>query len=92
MIDLYGDAAFRGEQLTVLRRALLMARSSIRDQPEHWPVNVGTSSMPNAALPKPPQFVWKEVEKTKVLDLLDRMITIIDRASRMGGTVLCIGD
>jgi len=92
MIDLNGYAMLRGEQLSVLRLALVKARLSTEDQPNRWPVSVGTSSMPNATPPQPPQVVWKEVEKAKLLALLDRLMEIIDRAASIDGTVLYIGD
>jgi len=48
--------------------------------------------MPNATPPQPPQVVWKEVEKAKLLALLDRLMEIIDRVASIDGTVLYIGD
>src|SRR3954463_10805510 len=52
-IDLYGDAEFRGDDLSSLRQTLLEAQRLVAAQPERWPVCRGTVAMPNATLPVP---------------------------------------
>jgi hypothetical protein len=91
-IDLYGDAEFRGHDLQLLRQTLLEARQLVATQPEQWSVYMGTSSMPNATPPVPPWEVFKEVERSKFLSMLDTLIAIVDRARSTGGVVVCVGD
>jgi len=92
MIDPHEDAVFRGDDLPVLRDTLVDARRLVADQPERWSVCVGTSSMPNATPPAPPWKVFKEVEQSKFIQLLDTLIAIVDRAIAAGVTVVCWGD
>jgi hypothetical protein len=92
MIDLYGDAEFRGDELPVLRQTLVEARRQVADQPVRWSVHVGISSMPNATPPVPPWEVFKEVERSKFIKLLDTLIAIVDRAISAGVAVVCWGD
>lgn len=92
MIDVYEDAAFRGDDLPVLRSTLVEARQLVADQPERWSVYVGTSSMPNATPPVPPWDVFKEVERSKFIELLDTLIAIVDRAIAAAVAVVCRGD
>jgi len=92
MIDLYGDAEFRGDDLPVLRQTLVEACRLVADQPVRWSVYVGTSSMPNATPPVPPWPVFKEVERSKFIKLLDTLIAIVDRAISAGVAVVCKGD
>jgi hypothetical protein len=92
MIDLYEDAEFRGDDLPVLRQTLVEARRLVADQPVRWPVYVGTASMPNATPPVPPWEVFKEVERSKFIRLLDMLIAIVDRAISTGVAVVCRGD
>ncbi len=91
-IDLYGDAEFRGDDLELLRQTLLEARQLVATHPEQWSVYVGTSSMPNATPPVPPWKVFKKVERSKFLSLLDALLAIVDRASSTGVPVVCVGD
>jgi hypothetical protein len=92
MIDLYGDAAFRGDDLRFLRQTLLEARQLVAQQPVRWSVYVGTQTMPNAPEPPPPRAVYKEVERSKFFTLLDSLLAIVDRASSTGVAVVCVGD
>jgi hypothetical protein len=92
MIDLYEDAEFRGDELPVLRQTLVEARRLVADQPVRWSVYVGTSSMPNATPPVPPWEVFKEVERSKFIKVLDTLIAIVDRAISAGVAVVCRGD
>jgi hypothetical protein len=92
LIDLHGDAEFRGDDLPVLRQTLVEARRLIADQPERWSVYVGTSSMPNANPPVPPWRVFQEVERSKFIEVLDTLIAIVDRAISAGIAVVCWGD
>jgi hypothetical protein len=92
MIDLYGDAEFRGEHLQELRRALEEARWDAEKQPDQWTVYVGTACMPNATPPMPPFEVYKDVERTKLIQLLDSLLALIDRATQNDRTLILIGD
>jgi hypothetical protein len=92
MIDLYGDAEFRGDALQSLRQTLHEACRLVGDQPAQWSVFVGTQTMPNAPKPPPPRDIFKDVERSKLLALLDLMLTIVDRASSSGMAVVCFGD
>src|SRR3954447_16331769 len=83
-IDLYGNAEFRGDDLLLLRQTLVEARQWVEAQPERWSVHVGTASMPNATPPVPPWEVFKEVERSKFLDVLDTLRAIVDHASSAG--------
>jgi hypothetical protein len=91
-IDLYGDAEFRGEDLQSLRQTLVEARQLVETQPERCSVHVGTSSMPNAIPPVPPWEVFKEVERSRLLGMLDTLLGIVDRAISTGVPVVCFGD
>jgi len=91
-IDLYEDAEFRGDDLLVLRQTLVEARRLVADQPVRWPVYVGTASMPNATPPVPPWEVFKEVERSKFIRLLDTLIAMVDRAISAGAAVVCRGE
>src|SRR5262245_35274436 len=91
-IDLYGDAEFRGEDLELLRQTLLEARQLVATQPEQWSVHVGRSTMPNATPPVQPWEVFKEVERSKFLGMLDTLLALVDRASSTGVPVVCVGD
>ena len=48
--------------------------------------------MPNATPPVPPWEVFKEVERSKFLKVLDTLIAIVDRAISAGVAVVCRGD
>ncbi len=91
-LDLYGVAEFRSEDLQLLRQTLLEARQFVATQPERWSVHTGTKSMPNAIPPVPAWEVFKEVERSKLLTLLDSLLAIVDRASLTGIPVVCWGD
>jgi hypothetical protein len=91
-IDLYGAAELRGDDLPLLRQTLLEVRQLVATQPERWSVHTGTSSMPNATPPVPPWGVFKEVERSKFLSMVDTLIAIVERAHSTGGAVVCFGD
>ena len=92
LIDLYGDAEYHGDALQSLQQTLLEARQLVADQPAKWSVYVGTATMPNAPKPPPPWDVFKEVERSKFLSMLDTLLAIVDRASSTGVPVICVGD
>jgi len=91
-IDLYGDAEFRGADLQSLRDTLLKARQRVATQPERWSISVGIQTMPNAPVPPPPREVFKEVERSELLALIDRFLTVVERSKVTGLPVVCFGD
>jgi hypothetical protein len=85
-IDLYGDAAFEGRNLTALRRMLKAARAAASLQPDSWNVHVGYQTKPVY------QEVQRPVEREQLLSLLDAWERIIDRAEQLKRRVVCFGD
>jgi hypothetical protein len=91
LIDLYGDAEFHGDALNSLEESLREARRAIAAQPDRWSVYVGTQTMPNAP-EQPSRDVFKTVERTKFMALIDSLLAIVELAKKSGVAVVCFGD
>ena len=85
-IDLYGVAEFRGADVQALHDALLEARASVMAQPERWSVHVGTQTAPTR------QAIFKEVERSGFVALIDRFLAVVERSKATGLPVVCFGD
>ena len=85
-IDLYGSAEFRGDDLTALDDTLAEARQLVLAQPERWSVHVGTQTAPAR------RKVFKDVEKSTFLALIDRLTDLVKQARSTGRPVVCLGD
>jgi hypothetical protein len=85
-IDLYGDAAFEGQNLSALERILVEARRLVACQPEAWEVHVGAQMSPVHC------ELFKPVQRQAMLDLLDQWEAVIQFASQQRRPVVCFGD
>jgi hypothetical protein len=86
-IDLYGAADFRGEDLTRLERTLQEALTQLEDQPERWEVVTGISRSRTASWE-----VRHGVERRLMEELLNHLLTAVERARRMNGVLSFFGD
>ena len=85
-IDLYGAASFSGEGLAALERMLVDARKLVETKPDTWRVHTGTQTHPEH------KELYDDVEKASFLALLSKWEQIIERAKRLGKSVVCFGD
>lgn len=85
-IDLYGSAEFHGDDLAALDGALSEARQLVLAQPEQWSVQVGTQTGPVR------RELFKDVERSKFLALIDGLFDLVTQARSTGRPVVCLGD
>jgi hypothetical protein len=85
-IDLYGDAEFRAENLDALESVLLEARQMVLARPKRWSVHVGTPTHPTT------RELFKEVEQSKFLALIDRLMDLVRESRATGRSIICLGD
>ena len=85
-IDLYGSAEFRGDDLVALDGTLREARQLVLAQPQRWSVHVGTQTAPVR------RELFKDVERSTFLALIDGLIDLVTQARTTGRPVVCLGD
>ena len=86
IIDLYEMALFRGADLTILREALATVRHDAGAQPQQWEVHVGTQTSPTV------KELYRTVTRRNLLNLIDRCLELIDKATAEGIGVAFTGD
>jgi hypothetical protein len=85
-VDLYGDASFQGGQLDTLEQILTETRQAVERQPPKWQVHLGTQVKPVQ------RELYRDVERDKMLALLDQWLIVIRRARQLNRPVVCFGD
>jgi hypothetical protein len=85
-VDLYGGASFQGQQLDTLEQALLDARKAVESQAPKWQVHIGTQVEPVQ------RKLYVDVERKRVLELLDQWLVVVRRARQLNRPVVCFGD
>lgn len=87
LIDLCGEREIDGYELARLREALAVARNDLTWRPESW--EVVTSWDRNIA---PETEIRRPVEKQRMLDLIDRLVSLIDHCQKSGLKLCFSGD
>jgi hypothetical protein len=85
MIDLYGDALFKGETLLSLQRIVQKALEIVRKQPPEWEVLIGWYGVSQ-------EQIFSKVSKETFVSLPERFEHLIDRAIQENEFVVCLGD
>jgi hypothetical protein len=86
LIDLYGDARFRTEQLPLLQGIFNEARNIVQKQPDEWFVKV------SSLMKSHQDDIYLQVSKTQLLDDLDQIDKLIAQALSQNEDIVCIGD
>ena len=86
LIDLYGDAAFSGRDLIVLRNKIQHVRADSEQLDEKVQVTTESKIWIDG------RFTYPELEKSKLLGLLDSFLETINFAIKNNYRVVCFGD
>jgi hypothetical protein len=87
LIDLYGGAEIDGYQLDRLEDELIAAREDANHKPNEWKVLTGwnkSSARENE--------IWRVVKKTELLEIIAKMMWLIDFARKNGLKLIVSGD
>jgi hypothetical protein len=87
LIDLYGDAEIDGYELDRLEDELLAARDDASHKPDEWKVLTGWSQFPARE-----NEIWCVVDKTELLEIIAKMIWLIDFARANELKLIVSGD
>lgn len=88
LIDLYGEAEITGYQLHRLETELRTALEDVARKPERWQVLCGW----NGTEIKLESENWVEVEREKMLALIQRLLWLIEFAKESNLKLICFGD
>lgn len=94
-IDLYGDAVFAENDLTVLEELLEHESRLIASRPDHWEVPIGNVLVPHQkATRERPHLkpIVAAVNKSDFVHLLMKWKQVIARARELNRPVVCRGD
>lgn len=85
-IDLYDTNTFYGDELTKLENCLLVARAEALLRQDVWTEHTGTK------LTEPPEEIHQEVERSKLVALVDKLVDATRRARIQNKQLLFFGD
>lgn len=85
-IDLFGNAAFRKGELSLLLGFLNEAQALIESQPASWKVHIGTET----GLVK--RELYAALERREFVDLIAQLRAVASAAEAAGSSVLFVGD
>jgi hypothetical protein len=87
LIGLYDDAEIDGYQLYRLECELKSAAEDIRCKPERWRVLTGWNERPT-----PENEIWCEVERDKMIRLIEELLWLTEFARGGALKLICSGD
>lgn len=87
MVDLYGQATFRGEPRKVLLQYLALAERTALQQPDRWLICTGRRSNGNEPGP-----VFVELRRSELLNLIRQLQTLVEQAIESDKDVCFDGD
>jgi hypothetical protein len=87
LIDLYGSAAIDGYQLDRLEDEMIAAREDANPKPDEWKVLTGWNKSPARE-----NEIWKVVEKTVLLEIIAKMLWLIEFAKTNKLKLIVDGD
>jgi len=85
-VDLYGDARFRGPQLTLLRQALESAHRALANKPHEWQERIGWTS------PDRTEPIYDTASKASANQKITALLDAITMAEESGGVIEFVGD
>jgi hypothetical protein len=88
LIDLYGDNEIHGYELDRLRSKLVVARKDLSWRSDSWEVVTGWSDDHLA----PESEIRKKVDKQRLAETIDRLISLIDHCRDKGLKLCVFGD
>jgi hypothetical protein len=88
LIDLYGDAEIDGYQLERLEEELRQAHFDANNRNDSWDV---LTSWHGSEVSKQAE-IRKVVEKNKMIELIQRLLDLIEQAKRRKLKLICVGD
>jgi hypothetical protein len=88
LIDLYGGGEIIGYQLHRLETELKSAEADVARKPDRWKVLVGWNG-PEVAIETES---WSEVERSKMTELVQRLLWLVDFAKESKLKLICSGD
>jgi hypothetical protein len=89
-VDLYGDAAFQGEHLLEFQTVIRDWRGRIESSPDRWSVTTG--HVLDARGQETGEILTTEVDKGKLLRLVDDLLSAANTAYRTRGRLAFVGD
>ena len=87
LIDLYGDAEINGYQLHRLRVELESALTDVAQKQDRWLVLTGWNERPAIE-----NEIWREVDRGEMVDLIQRLLWLINFAREQKLNLICFGD
>ena len=87
LVDLYGGAEIDGYELDRLKHELLAARDDATHKPDEWQVLTGWHDFPARE-----NEIWKTVQKQALLDLIAKLLWLIDFAKDRDLKLIVSGD
>ena len=87
LIDLYGGAEIDGHELDRLEDELISAREDANRRPEEWKVLTGWNASPSRD-----NEIWRSVEKSEVLEIIGKLMWLVDFAKSNKLKLIVSGD
>lgn len=87
LFDLYGSAEITGYELDRLKDELTAAREEASQKPDEWKVLTGWKDFAARE-----NEIWGIVKKTELLDIIARLLWLIDFARENGLKLIVFGD
>ncbi|NBV45839.1 MAG: hypothetical protein EBR86_09420 [Planctomycetia bacterium] len=87
LVDLYGGAEIDGYELDRLEDELKAAREHATHKPDEWKVLTGWNGKPARE-----NEIWRVVKKAELLEIIARMIWLIDLARTQNLKLIVSGD
>lgn len=87
LIDLYGGAEIDGYELDRLEDELIAAREDASHKPNEWKVLTGWNESPSRE-----NEIWRVVKKTELLEIIAKMMWLIDFARKNKLKLIVSGD
>jgi hypothetical protein len=87
LIDLYGGAEIDGYELDRLEDELIAARDDASHKPSEWKVLTGWNESPARE-----NEIWRVVKKTELLEIIAKMMWLIDFARENKLKLIVSGD
>jgi hypothetical protein len=88
LIDPYCDNAIEGYQMERLEEELNVARKDIQWRDEIWEVRAGWNGKHKSKETE----IRKQVSKTQMCELIDKLLLLISEAKRTNQKLVCVGD
>ncbi len=87
LVDLYGAAEISGYELDRLEDELIAARTDAARKPDQWKVLTGWNESPSRE-----NEIWRTLEKDDLLEVIARLLWLIDFAREQDLSLIVCGD